>query len=248
MTNTQKKQILAVDDHPSNLKVLQGFVDKKLFDLTTTEDAPTAIKLCQQKQFDLILMDIQLPEMDGIEATKILKKITNYKNIPIIGITADAFKEIEQRALKAGMTEVMTKPIKLMPFRQRLIEILNIETNKKPTFYDKAEALKMTNGDSKLAEGILAAFIKQIDEQEQGLSTALKNKDLESIYFYAHKIHSGVCYCGIPLLLEKSKKLEKMALDKDDKSYQFTKELLKLITQIKQDIVTIPKLKSLYSK
>ncbi len=237
MANTVKKKILAIDDHPTNLKVLNGFVDKNLFDLTTANNAEEAIRLCNQQTFDLVLMDIQLPGMNGIEATKVIRILPNFKTTPIVGLTADAFSEIQTQALNAGMNEVMTKPLKLLYFRRRLIEICGITEKTKTDLYDKKEALRITNGDTKMAKGILCIFINQLGEQEKGLFCALESKDLESIYFYAHKIHSAVCYCAIPILLDAAKKAELLALDKNEDAYSATLQLLKVIKKVNKEVV-----------
>ena len=108
------KKILLAEDNPVNQKLAVKILEKKGHLVMVAENGCRALKLLKEHSFDLILMDIQMPEMDGIEATsKIrLQETETGKHIPIIAMTANAMKGDREKYLEAGMDEYVSKPIK----------------------------------------------------------------------------------------------------------------------------------------
>jgi CheY-like chemotaxis protein len=103
--------ILVVDDNPTNLKLLTATLKYAGLRVATAPDAETALELLQQTAFDLILMDVELPGMDGLTFTRLLKATPTLCHIPIIAVTASAMKSDEDRALSAGCAGYITKPV-----------------------------------------------------------------------------------------------------------------------------------------
>ncbi|TFB10692.1 response regulator [Candidatus Marinimicrobia bacterium MT.SAG.3] len=103
--------ILLVDDDELNLDLLSRKLQRNGYDTITTTDGMEAISLAVSTNPDLILMDMNLPELDGWEATRLLKADNSTKNIPVISLTADAMPEDRAKALAAGCDEYETKPI-----------------------------------------------------------------------------------------------------------------------------------------
>ena len=85
------------------------------------DNGKVALDKIQQVEYDLVFMDCNMPEMDGYEATRLIRKLTNIKQPRIIALTAHAFKEDEEKCLKAGMDTFMTKPREI----HKVIQILN---------------------------------------------------------------------------------------------------------------------------
>lgn len=104
----QSTRILIVDDNQINLLVASKIVQNFGAEVTTAESGIEALKLVKQKEFDLILMDIQMPELDGLETTRLLR-MENFKK-PIIALSASAYKEDVQNSLEAGMNAHIQKP------------------------------------------------------------------------------------------------------------------------------------------
>jgi CheY-like chemotaxis protein len=105
-------QILLVDDSKLNRLLIQALLPKVEVSVTLASNGLEALKLLEgDKVFDLVLMDVEMPEMDGRQATICIRKIQRYADLPIIALTAHETTEEMQRCLEAGMTEVMTKPI-----------------------------------------------------------------------------------------------------------------------------------------
>ena len=105
------ERILIVDDHPGNLKLLSFLLDSKGYDVRTASDGPEAWQVLREFEPQLILMDLQLPGVDGFELTRQLKAHPRYGQIVIVAVTASAMKGDEQKALAAGCDGYITKPI-----------------------------------------------------------------------------------------------------------------------------------------
>jgi CheY-like chemotaxis protein len=110
-------KILMVDDNPGNMKLLSFILTKQGYDVRIAGDAEQALSVLKEFRPRLILMDVQLPGMDGLELTRRLKADPDYAEIVIIAVTASAMKGDEQEALAAGCDGYITKPIdtRLMP-------------------------------------------------------------------------------------------------------------------------------------
>jgi len=105
---------LLVEDNAVNRVLAQRLLQKRDFTVSIATDGKQAISATQKEEFDLILMDIQMPEMDGFEATAEIRKREKLtgRRTPIIALTAHALKEDRERCLSAGMDAYVTKPIR----------------------------------------------------------------------------------------------------------------------------------------
>lgn len=110
------KKILIVEDNDLNLKLFRDLLEAHGYETIETKDGMEAIKLALTVKPDLILMDIQLPEVSGLEVTRRMKADERLKHIPIIAVTAFAMKDDEQKILQAGCEAYVSKPISIMPF------------------------------------------------------------------------------------------------------------------------------------
>lgn len=109
----QSLTILLAEDNPINRKVLTTTLSQKGNDVDSAENGKVAVSHAAQKRYDLILMDMQMPEMDGMDATKIIRASSPYnQTTPIIALTADAFPEHHKRFKELGINDVITKPVK----------------------------------------------------------------------------------------------------------------------------------------
>ena len=111
--NKHDIHILLVEDNPINLKLAKFLLTKAGYKLSTVTDGQQAVDtFCSQpEKFDLILMDIQMPVVDGLKATKIIRE-RGFDKIPIIAMTAEAMKGDREKCLAAGMNDYIAKPIK----------------------------------------------------------------------------------------------------------------------------------------
>ena len=112
------KVILIVEDEPKNLKLASDLLQASGYTTIEATDGKQGVELAKAKNPDLILMDIQMPVMDGLEATRILKRDTTTKDIPVLALTSYAMKGDEERILEAGCNGYLAKPFDI----QKLLE------------------------------------------------------------------------------------------------------------------------------
>ncbi|CAD7816164.1 Polar-differentiation response regulator DivK [Chryseobacterium aquaeductus] len=106
------KKILIVDDDPRNIFALKLTLKARGFKIESCTMAQEAIQILDKNLgIDLVLMDMMMPEMDGYEAVKIIRKTHNIKHIPVIAVTAQAMEEDRQKCLDAGAQDYVKKPI-----------------------------------------------------------------------------------------------------------------------------------------
>lgn len=106
-----KKKILIVEDNPDNMVLAEQILEDAGFDIVQATRAEDGIECLKQGEIDLVLMDISLPDMDGLEATRIIKADEKLKAIPVIGLSAHAMTSDREAALSAGCDDYQTKPI-----------------------------------------------------------------------------------------------------------------------------------------
>ena len=105
-------KILLAEDYKHSQIIVTRLLKKNSFEeIVVVENGEEAVKLAQKDKFDLILMDMQMPIMNGFEATEKIRQMTDYKNTPIIALTAFAMKGDREKCLEAGATDYIPKPI-----------------------------------------------------------------------------------------------------------------------------------------
>jgi two-component system cell cycle response regulator DivK len=109
-------KVLVVEDNPANMKLTTLFLDSAGHNVLPAVDAETGLRLAREQQPDLILMDIQLPGMDGLAATILLKKDEATRSIPVLALTALAMKGDEERIRAAGCDGYIAKPMRYKEF------------------------------------------------------------------------------------------------------------------------------------
>jgi putative two-component system response regulator len=114
------QKILLCDDELMNRKLASKILKKEGFEVVEAENGAIAIEILQSETFDLILMDLMMPVMDGYEATKIIKSDVKLLNIPLIVISALSDKSAITKALELGANEYVTKPFDIIEFRLRI--------------------------------------------------------------------------------------------------------------------------------
>ncbi len=118
------KRVLVVEDNAANLRLVNDILVRAGYEVLTATDAPQGIEVAVEQQPDVILMDIQLPGMDGLTATGILKKDERTASIPIVALTAHAMRGDEQRILDAGCDRYVSKPIRYRSFLEVVADVV----------------------------------------------------------------------------------------------------------------------------
>jgi two-component system cell cycle response regulator DivK len=118
-------RILIVEDNPKNLKLIRDLLQFKGYQTIEADSAEAGIELAREQHPTLILMDIQLPGIDGREAMKVLKADASTQQIPIIALTASAMKGDRERLLAEGFDGYIPKPVDIKAFPEQLESFLS---------------------------------------------------------------------------------------------------------------------------
>ena len=218
---TANLHILAVDDHPLNLKLVCTLLEDCGIKVSSAENGLQAIQSCQQHKFDLIFMDIQMPQMSGLEATQHIRTQDNLnKNTPIVALTAHALADEQENMRDYGMSDYLTKPLQeaqLIDIIQRWTGVnlkaehtaksLSLNQNQMQPI-DWQECLKLSLGKHDLARDMIKMLIDGIPNSKEKLYKSLEEYNLAALLAHAHYLHGATRYCGVPRLRLLTRQLE----------------------------------------
>ncbi|MEI6020547.1 MAG: PAS domain S-box protein [Bacteroidota bacterium] len=210
--------ILLVEDNEMNRLVAQNTLKYYGCIITEAVNGIEAIKLLQKQSFDIILMDIQMPEMNGIEATKMIRNELKIKT-PIIALTANAFKTELEACKVAGMEAYVTKPFEesiliktILTYAKLAPTQLTLQANnsdiKTEMLYNLKRLDEISRGDASLLNKIIQLFLDQTSTTLQMMGTKLKEKDFDEVSRLAHKIKPNLLNVGIVSLKDDIDALE----------------------------------------
>jgi CheY-like chemotaxis protein len=129
MSRPQETRILVVDDNPVNIKLAAALLSRAGYAVDQTGDAETALALIQASPPDLVLLDLQLPKMDGLELARLLKADERTRHVILVAFTAHAMKGDRERAAAAGCSGYLTKPIDTRVFARQVAAFLAPDTS-----------------------------------------------------------------------------------------------------------------------
>ncbi len=121
----ENRNILVIEDNELNMKLMRGLFRIGNYQIIEAYDAETGIRLAREHQPFLILMDIQLPGMDGLKATQIIKSDPELKDIPVVALTGFAMQGDEEKATDAGCDGYITKPINVQEVLEKINSLCN---------------------------------------------------------------------------------------------------------------------------
>ena len=119
------KKVLIVEDNELNMKLFHDLLEAQGYEILETREGLQALSLAREHRPDLILMDIQLPEISGLEVTKWLKEDDELASIPVVAVTAFAMKGDEERIREGGCEAYISKPISVGPFLDTIRKLLD---------------------------------------------------------------------------------------------------------------------------
>ncbi|BCV27486.1 histidine kinase [Shewanella algae] len=197
-----KLNVLAVDDNPANLKLIDTLLDELVTGVTTASNGEQAVNLAKQRSFDLIFMDIQMPGTDGITATRLIRQDSLNRNTPIIAVTAHAINEERERILNSGMDGYLPKPIDEAALKGVISRWI---TRPKFTHFDQHTlnwelCLTQANQKQDLALDMLRMLIDSMPDTTSNIQESLEQDDAAKMQACVHKLHGACCYCGVPTL------------------------------------------------
>ena len=125
---------LLVEDYEGNIVTITHFLQKRFYDMHIAKNGHDAIQMMDENEYDIIIMDMQMPIMDGVTATKIIRdreKAGEKAYTPILGMTANALKEDREKCLNAGMDDYLPKPVQLEELDKRLRSLVKRKKSEK---------------------------------------------------------------------------------------------------------------------
>ncbi len=206
-----RARILLVEDNATNRCVALGMLRK--LGLTSVEavyNGAEAVEAVRNARYDLVLMDVQMPVMDGLEATRRIRSHPSGRGLPIVAMTAYAMRGDRERCLEAGMDEYISKPITAESLSDTLRkwlpgEALRGNAPEAPpavpcapeTVFDRAAMISLLMGDEELACSVAEEFLEEFSPEIDALRKYLAQGDIEKATRSAHSIKSGAAsVCG----------------------------------------------------
>lgn len=241
--------VLLVEDNILNRMVVINSLKYFNCNITEAVNGIEAVEIVKDKSFDIILMDMQMPEMDGIEATVKIREELKLQT-PIIALTANAFKSEVERCKDAGMNDYITKPFEEF----NLIETISRYTGRQKDMlhpaaeqrdqklYDLKALESISRGNSDFTEKMIKIFIEQIEEVVPNAEAVLSSGDFSALSQIMHKIRPSVEGMGILSIIEEIRILEKISKEGTDKKrisdlfYQIINTLMIVIEQLQEEI------------
>ncbi|HAU1168273.1 TPA: response regulator [Legionella pneumophila] len=201
-------EILIAEDNPVNKMLLTSLLNNNA-NITTVDDGEMAVTACEDKKFDMILLDLHMPKLNGLEAAKMIRqKSLMNKHSPIVLITASSSDLSSIDMKKSGVDFCFQKPI---DEKQLLIQILRIVDKTKHAAIDWQLCVQKVSGNQALAEEFLAKFIEELYKNREEFIELMHQKNVKGLADLAHKLHGACCFCGVPILQKRVAQLEKLA-------------------------------------
>ena len=209
-----KVRILLVDDNHLNQFLMKKVITSFGFEIEVAENGEAGVALAGSKPFDLILMDIQMPTMDGYQATEILRKEMGITT-PIIALTAHAMEDEKEKCLKAGMNEYLSKPFKQEDLLRKISAFLKPLPQDKPkeesapksavcetsSEIDLSYLHELSDGNRIFESELLSMTLTQVLSDADRMESAFSRGDTEEVKHVAHALKSSVSLYGVPDLI-----------------------------------------------
>jgi len=219
-------RILLVEDNQINQQLAKEILESKGLSVEVADNGKLGVDMIakNKEKYDLVLMDIQMPVMDGYAATEILRKNKKNHSLPIIGMTADAMEGVEDIAINSGMNDYITKPIDVKTMLETIAKwlkpqsIRSTEKKEMPTDMELPEisgidtesGLKYATGNKKLYKKVLFEFADGNKNFKNKMLNALNKKDTELATRTAHSLKGESGSIGADELFAGIKELEKL--------------------------------------
>ena len=232
-------RILLAEDNPINQEVTSQLLEPFGLIVDVADNGQVALEKVQQLAYDLVLMDVHMPVLDGLQATAAIRRLPNRKNLPIIAMTANAYRDDRQKCLNAGMNDHLAKPVSPDQLYNLLVHWLSVERRPTPKAaavpapnqasanecenqdlvdllqaipgVDVTHGLQMLRGDARLFIRILGQFIDQYQDVASKLTTLLAAHDKLHIQHQAHALKGSSATLGLEPIQQLAAQLEKMA-------------------------------------
>ena len=237
--------VMAVDDPPANLKLIGALLEDMVQHVELCDSGHQAVERAKQMPFDLILMDIQMPDMDGIRACELIHQLPHQQQTPVIAVTAHAMAGQKEKLLGAGMSDYLAKPIEEERLHNLLLrykpgsgissrvvtpEVNEIVVNPNATL-DWQLALRQAAGKTDLARDMLQMLLDFLPEVRNKVEEQLVGENPEGLVDLIHKLHGSCGYSGVPRMKNLCQLIEQQ-LRSGTKEEDLEPELLELLDEM----------------
>ncbi len=238
-------KILLAEDNPINRKLAIKILNKANYNVDTVENGKEAIEALEKQKYDIVLMDVQMPEMDGYEATKAIRQSGKpWANVPIIAMTAHAMQGDKEKCLQAGMDDYVTKPIKT----EILFEVLRKWSNKNSSERKQdmsnenqtcpinvESALERCAGDREFLNEMLVEFLDIASQQLQQIADIIEEGNAEELAKKAHSLKGASANLGAEQVSAIALELEKAGKEGQlEGAKQLWEQLKEKVEQVEQ--------------
>jgi CheY-like chemotaxis protein len=222
------KRILVVDDEEFNRKLAKLIIEQNGMKAEEASGGKEALVLLDKNFFDAVLMDIQMPELNGLDAVKELRQNPKKAHIPVIALTANAKKEDKELYLSAGMSNYLSKPFTENELLTKIMKVLNLkikplkkveeleEIDDSDRLFNLDELKKITRGDEEFLKRIVALFLENTPESTDKMLQASVERKWDQVGMLAHKMRPSFAHMGIKDQAELLKKIEDNAANPNE--------------------------------
>ncbi len=230
--NRMRLDILLAEDHAVNRTLVVRMIEKWGHQIRAVENGRQAVEAINEHKFDLVLMDCQMPEMDGYQATAAIRKKEKEtgEHLPIVAMTAHAMKGDRERCLDAGMDEYITKPIrrdrffevldaistgieKLAPADEGSAALIGAESSDAPAVIDMEDILELVDGDVEMVWELVGLFVEDSPKLISKIREALGNEDATALREAAHGLKGSALSIAAKPMAEVALQIEMLARD-----------------------------------
>jgi signal transduction histidine kinase/DNA-binding NarL/FixJ family response regulator len=206
-------KVLVAEDNPLNRRLLKALLERYSWDLRMAPDGEEALRLFREEPFDLALLDIQMPKVDGYRVAREIREIEvrqGREPMPLVALSAYAMKGDRERCLEAGMDDYLPKPVTPEALRRTLGDALAGS----PPVFEEPLYRKLTEGNEEVMSEGAEELLKLLPPLEEGLVSALESGNSEEAARLAHRIKGSVAYFGSRIASE-AKALEVLLREGD---------------------------------
>jgi CheY-like chemotaxis protein len=201
--------VLLAEDNVVNQRVAARILEKQGHEVTVVDTGRKAVEALQRQRFDVVLMDVQMPELTGFEATALIRhaEAGTGRHTPIIAMTAHALAGDRERCLAAGMDDYVSKPIRT----DELLAAIARQTGRANTAFDRAAALARVGNDAAVLDELTRLFVDDSARTVERMREALRRGDAKELRDAAHALRGSAAYVGAGLVAAAAHRLETMA-------------------------------------
>ncbi|MGZ5577865.1 MAG: response regulator [Methylobacter sp.] len=256
LRNIQGARLLLVEDNHINQQIALETLEQEGFIVVIAENGLEAVREIRENLYHAVLMDLQMPVMDGYEATKIVRSDTRFDDLPIIAMTAHAINDVKDNCLKIGMNGYITKPIDVDELLDCLVKLIKPGLRKalsKPPMkttdgplpevlagFDMAQGLKNVVGNKRLFLDLLQKFAHDYSDAVIRLDGLLQAGDVDSALKFLHTMKGVAANLSMPQLKASIMSLEQMLRNQPQYSSGLLADFARAQETVMESIANLP--------